>query len=307
MRHAALVDARLLSGSLFLGNPEQIWHMNAGGTEPEWTSALADLTTIESSGAADLDSGGAGSSFGGALLVAGTLTLPSADAPTVPSADGELFIDNLVTDWSTGIVNIFASGELQGVVMMPIIEFTTPLQGAVPTYNETNDEFEMVVPSGGGGLNNVVEDLTPQLGGDLDTNGKDLTGTGQILLTGTDPNSLVSLALTASAPSTPVAQTLYEDSIVKVWARITNSGTPSIDDDLNVSSVTNTGTGLTTINFARDMGNVTYSVVSTMIAATSERSILATTFETYSVLIRTFNAAGDLSDISFSLIIIGNN
>jgi hypothetical protein len=33
---------------------------------------------------------------------------------------------------------------------------------------------------GGGGISNVVEDTTPQLGGDLDLNGSDITGTGNI-------------------------------------------------------------------------------------------------------------------------------
>ena len=37
---------------------------------------------------------------------------------------------------------------------------------------------------GGGGLSNVVEDTTPQLGGNLDVNGKDITGTGNVNLTG---------------------------------------------------------------------------------------------------------------------------
>ena len=37
---------------------------------------------------------------------------------------------------------------------------------------------------GGGGISNIVEDATPQLGGDLDVNGKDITGTGDINLSG---------------------------------------------------------------------------------------------------------------------------
>ena len=37
---------------------------------------------------------------------------------------------------------------------------------------------------GGGGISNVVEDTTPQLGGNLDMNSKDLTGTGDIDITG---------------------------------------------------------------------------------------------------------------------------
>ena len=38
--------------------------------------------------------------------------------------------------------------------------------------------------SGGSGISNVVEDTTPQLGGDLDINGKNITGTGNVNLTG---------------------------------------------------------------------------------------------------------------------------
>ena len=42
---------------------------------------------------------------------------------------------------------------------------------------------------GGGGISNIVEDTTPQLGGDLDLNGNDITGTGNITLTSTDAGS----------------------------------------------------------------------------------------------------------------------
>ena len=34
---------------------------------------------------------------------------------------------------------------------------------------------------GGGGLSDIVSDTTPQLGGNLDVNGKDITGTGGVL------------------------------------------------------------------------------------------------------------------------------
>ena len=37
---------------------------------------------------------------------------------------------------------------------------------------------------GGGGISNVVEDTTPQLGGNLDLNSKDINGTGDIDVTG---------------------------------------------------------------------------------------------------------------------------
>lgn len=41
------------------------------------------------------------------------------------------------------------------------------------------------LPGAGGGLSNVVEDTTPQLGGDLDLNSNNITGTGNINTTGT--------------------------------------------------------------------------------------------------------------------------
>ena len=37
---------------------------------------------------------------------------------------------------------------------------------------------------GGGGISNIVEDTTPQLGGNLDLNSKDITGSGNIDYTG---------------------------------------------------------------------------------------------------------------------------
>ena len=43
----------------------------------------------------------------------------------------------------------------------------------------------VTVSGGSGGLSNVVEDTTPQLGGNLDLNSKDITGTGDINITGT--------------------------------------------------------------------------------------------------------------------------
>ena len=39
--------------------------------------------------------------------------------------------------------------------------------------------------TGGSGLGNLVEDTTPQLGGNLDLNSKDLSGTGNFLIQGT--------------------------------------------------------------------------------------------------------------------------
>ena len=44
----------------------------------------------------------------------------------------------------------------------------------------------------------------------------------------------------------------------KVWCHCSQS-TPSIDDSLNSGSLTDDGTGLSTINFTNNMGNASYS------------------------------------------------
>lgn len=116
--------------------------------------------------------------------IRGTLTAPTgtgidaenADSLKVPTsatfapvATGEVGIDDTVTDWSHGVMQYY-SGEAVGVVAMPIAQFTSPTDGYVVAYNATNDEFELVAQSGGGG-GDLVDDLTPQLGGFLDLNG----------------------------------------------------------------------------------------------------------------------------------------
>ena len=56
---------------------------------------------------------------------------------------------------------------------------TATMSGAVATVEIT------ATGGSGGGLSNIVEDPTPQLGGNLDVNGRDSeSGTGGINLTG---------------------------------------------------------------------------------------------------------------------------
>ena len=46
----------------------------------------------------------------------------------------------------------------------------------------------------------------------------------------------------------------------KAWVNFNGTGTVAIRDDLNVSSITDDGTGLFTINFTTAMANVNYAV-----------------------------------------------
>lgn len=127
----------------------------------------------------------------GKTSISTALNIPNGATPTI-AADGDIGIDTSVTDFSTGIMKYYG-GEEMGVVAMPIAQFTTPTDGHVVAYNETNDEFELVAASGGG-ISNVVDDTTPQLGGSLDVNGNKIVsvangnidiepnGTGNVLL-----------------------------------------------------------------------------------------------------------------------------
>jgi hypothetical protein len=74
-------------------------------------------------------------------------------------------------------------------------------------YNDVSNEFEghngtsWVSLSNGGsgsGINNVVEDITPQLGGNLDLNSNDINGTGDIDISGTVTADLIKSTLEGS-------------------------------------------------------------------------------------------------------------
>ena len=61
----------------------------------------------------------------------------------------------------------------------------------VIAYNAANNRFEMEAQSGSGGISNVVEDTTPQLGGQLDVNGNAIGDGTRELLTFTEDGSAV--------------------------------------------------------------------------------------------------------------------
>ncbi len=102
-----------------------------------------------------------------------SLEIPNSATPTV-DADGEIAVDTTVADFSHGVLKYFGGEEL-GVVAMPIAEFTTPTDGNVIAYNATNDEFELVTPSGGTTI----------------TTGYKTTDQGTTSATGVDVTSLV--------------------------------------------------------------------------------------------------------------------
>ena len=87
-----------------------------------------------------------------------SMRIPVSATPTM-AEDGDFAIDTTVADFSHGIIKYF-DGEEIGVVSMPITQFTTPTGGDVVAYNATNDEFELVTPSGSG-ITSINGNTTP--------------------------------------------------------------------------------------------------------------------------------------------------
>lgn len=69
------------------------------------------------------------------------IKLPYSASPTV-SANGQIGINSTVTNWSHGVVYVYA-GEQLAVVTLPVAQIAAPTDGHVLTYDGTNDEFKL--------------------------------------------------------------------------------------------------------------------------------------------------------------------
>ena len=95
------------------------------------------------------------------------------------------------------------------------------------TFDEWRIKTNTIATQSFSALSNVVDDTTPQLGGNLDLNSKDITGTGSIAgtVTGTTQS--------ASDNSTKLATTAYVD------AQVATEDTLAEMNDTNLSSLAN--------------------------------------------------------------------
>ncbi|MEK9769271.1 MAG: hypothetical protein VW683_10160, partial [Betaproteobacteria bacterium] len=122
--------------------------------------------------------------FGGA-----TLEVPNGAAPSL-SVAGQIALDTSTTD-HTALLK-YHDGTNEFVIPAILSSGLSTTDNDVIAYNAANNRFEMEAQSGsGGGISNVVEDGTPQLGGQLDVNGNAI-GDGTLeLLTFTEDASAV--------------------------------------------------------------------------------------------------------------------
>ena len=104
-------------------------------------------------------------------------------------------------------------------VLSADVKFILPVSdGSVNQVLKTNGSGQLGwVDQPSGGLNNVVEDTTPQLGGSLDLNLSDITGTGNIDITGNVTATLVKSNLEGAIHfNAQAAENILEGEVVYV-------------------------------------------------------------------------------------------
>ena len=84
---------------------------------------------------------------------------------------------------------------------------------------------------GGGGITNVVDDTTPQLGGDLDLNSSDITGTGNMNVTG--------IITATSFGGSAVNMTNLTGASAATYGDASNSAQITVDANGRITGITN--------------------------------------------------------------------
>lgn len=111
----------------------------------------------------------------------------------------------------------------------------------------------------------------------------------------------------APLSGTPAAHGLFRDNVTKAYGVVTFSGgTPTLADSFNVTSITDSGTGTTTITIDRDFTNTTYTPV--IGGYNNQYSFyFSTTYNTGSFVTRTRNV-GDTADndVAFAFVVYGD-
>lgn len=122
-------------------------------------------------------------------------------------------------------------------------------------------------------------------------------------LSGTTSVAASGVIVPAAVSGTPAQHGIYQENVVKVWANV--SATPSLNDSFNMTSVADAGAGLITITFDRDFANATYAVVGSA-TGTVTVDVAFDSLAVGSVVARTFNEVGSLTDTAFTFLAIGD-
>jgi hypothetical protein len=149
-----------------------------------------------------------------------------ANAATFYTIDGS---GNVVTIGS-------AAGQILNLGDLLDVDLTTPAtDGQVIAYNSTSGNWEPVDQSGG--LANIVEDLTPQLGGDLDVNGYYIVSasggdvvvapntTGDFVVRGNSTDGSITLNCTANTHGVTIQSPPHADAATYTLILPSSAGT----------------------------------------------------------------------------------
>mgnify|MGYP000025743029 CR=1 FL=1 len=99
---------------------------------------------------------------------------------------------------------------------------------------------------------------------------------------------------TTGAPTFKTSAGTEIGQLTKAWVNFNGENTVAISDDLNVSSITDSGTGYYQINFTNSMGNSNYAaVVSTYMSASNSYAAYERieSISTTSFVIRTIHSS----------------
>ena len=196
-----------------------------------------------------------------------TFSMPASTAPTVDS-DGELAYDSSVTDLSTGLITFYGTEE-QGVISLPIGDFSSLSDGYAVVYDATDDEFELASVGGASALTGL-SDCTTDYATDFnmfcgDSAGANIASGGQYNL-GIGQNSLNAVttgdANMAIGYNTLAVNTASNNLAFGMAALDVNtSGTPNLAIGrnalgANVSGANNIAIGYQALLSNTDSGNI---------------------------------------------------
>lgn len=105
-------------------------------------------------------------------------------------------------------------------------------------------------------------------------------------LAGTEAFTNKTITVPDASGATPTANVIYKDSLIKGFVKFTNAGT--INTDYNVSSITDTGTGDWTVNWATSFASTHYAISSSFRHTSSsvgEKKLIHTNQQTGSIQI----------------------
>jgi hypothetical protein len=197
------------------------------GSATNTAESAYTLPTADGSNEQVLATNGAGALSFNSITEATGNELENVVEDTTPQLGGDLDVNgNKITSTSNGDIDIEPNGT--GDVLLGNFKFDADQSvgsgqdNHVLTYDNSTGKISLEAASGGG-LSNVVEDTTPQLVGNLDLNSNNITGTGDVDITGT-------LGLTNTTTGDSLLITTTEDS---------SDAAPVITLKRNSSSVSN--------------------------------------------------------------------